>query len=161
MTNTSSEVGIDPRSPRFGAAITTVALALVLLLGWGESLDPAAGLAERWLTPAALLLSAVVLLFAVGASGIQRHPYGTLFRKFVRPRLKPPSHLENPKPPTFAQLVGFFITGVGLVLHLGGLPLALLIAVAMAFVAAFLNAAFGLCLGCELYGLLLRVRGAR
>jgi hypothetical protein len=161
MTNTSSEVGIDPRSPRFGAAITTVLLALVLIAGLNESLNPASGLIGRWLTAAGILLSAIVVLFAIGASGIQRHPYGALFRKLIRPRLSAPTHMENPKPPTFAQLVGFFITGVGLVLHLGGLPLALVIAVAMAFVAAFLNAAFGLCLGCELYGLMLRVRGAR
>lgn len=161
MTNTSSEFGIDPRSPRFGAAITATLLAAILLLGWSESLNPAAGLIGRWVTPAALLLTAVVLLFAVGASGIQRHPYGAIFKKLIRPRLAPPSHLENPKPPTFAQLVGFFITGVGLVLHLGGLPLALIIAVAMALIAAVLNSAFGLCLGCELYGLLLRVRAAR
>ena len=161
MTNTSSEVGIDPRSPRFGAGITTLLLGGILLWGWNESLSPASALVDRWLTPAGLLLTLVVALFAVGASGIQRHPYGTIFRKLIRPRLSAPRHLENPKPPTFAQLVGFFITGVGLVLHLGGLPFALIFAVAMALVAAFLNAAFGLCLGCELYSLLLRLRGAR
>lgn len=161
MTNTSSEVGIDPRSPRFGAGITTLLLAGVLLVGWNESLTPATTLLDRWLTPAAVLLTAIVALFAIGASGIQRHPYGTVFRKLIRPRISAPSHLENPKPPTFAQLVGFFITGIGLVLHLGGLPLALIVAVTMALIAAFLNAAFGLCLGCELYGLLLRFRSAR
>jgi len=42
------------------------------------------------------------------------------------------------------------------VLHLFGVPWALPIAAALAFVAAFLNAAFGLCLGCELYLLLQR-----
>ena len=56
----------------------------------------------------------------------------------------------------FAQGVGLFVTGVGLVLHLAGVPWALPIAAALAFVAAFLNAAFGLCLGCQLYLLLQR-----
>ena len=42
-------------------------------------------------------------------------------------------------------------------LHLLGVPWALPIAAALAFVAAFLNAAFGLCLGCQLYLLLQRV----
>ena len=49
-----------------------------------------------------------------------------------------------------------FVTTVGLVLHLAGVPWALPIAAALAFVAAFLNAVFGLCLGCQLYLLLQR-----
>jgi hypothetical protein len=42
------------------------------------------------------------------------------------------------------------------VLHLAGVPWALPIAAGAAFVAAFLNAVFGLCLGCQLYLLLQR-----
>jgi hypothetical protein len=42
------------------------------------------------------------------------------------------------------------------VLHLAGIPWALPIAAAVAFVAAFLNATFGLCLGCRLYLVLQR-----
>lgn len=49
------------------------------------------------------------------------------------------------------------MTGVGLLLHLIGVPWALPIAAGMAFIAAFLNAVFGLCLGCQLYLLLQRV----
>ena len=45
---------------------------------------------------------------------------------------------------------------MGLLLHVAGVPWALPIAVAMAFVAAFLNAAFSYCLGCQLYLLLVR-----
>ena len=48
------------------------------------------------------------------------------------------------------------MVGVGLVLHLVGVPWALPIAAAAAFVAAFLNAVFGFCLGCQLYLLLQR-----
>ena len=139
--------GIDPRGPRFGAAITGVLLLVVI----GLSL---AGL----LLPALIIFSAQTLLFAWGAfAGIKRHPYGLLFKSLVRPRLKPPTELEDPTPPTFAQGVGFVITAIGVILTLLGLTLALPIAAALAFVAAFLNSVFGYCLGCQIYLLLVRV----
>ena len=50
---------------------------------------------------------------------------------------------------------------VGIVLHLAGVPWALPIAAAAAFAAAFLNAVFGVCLGCMLYLALARVRQPR
>jgi hypothetical protein len=76
----------------------------------------------------------------------------------VRPRLGPPTELEDPRPPRFAQTVGLVVTGAGLVLALLGVPWSVEISAALALVAAFLNAAFGLCLGCELYLLLKRSR---
>lgn len=140
--------GIDPRSPRFGAGITAVLLLVDLFL----SLVGATA-------AAALLLLAIALLFAWGAfAGVQRHPYGAIFRAVVRPRLAPPAEFEDPAPPTFAQGVGLLVTGVGLLLFAVGLPLALPIAAALAFVAAFLNSVFGYCLGCQLYLLLVRTR---
>ena len=81
-----------------------------------------------------------------------------MFKKLVRPRLQPPAFLEAPEPPTFAQLVGLIVTATGLVLHLAGVPYGLVIASGVAFIAAFLNSVFGLCLGCELYALLVRAR---
>ena len=84
-----------------------------------------------------------------------------MFRKVVRPRLAPPTELEDPRPPTFAQLVGLIITGAGLVLGLAGVAVAVPVAAAFALVAAFLNAVFGLCLGCEMYLLGLRLRAGR
>lgn len=146
----TSPSGIDPRGPRFSAGITAVLLLVVVVLGL-------AGAA----LPAFALLLAIALLFAWGAfAGVGAHPYGRLFRKFVRPRLAAPTELEDPRPPTFAQLVGLIVTGVGVVLALFGLPLAVVIAAAAAFVAAFLNSVFGYCLGCQLYLLLIRVRAA-
>ncbi|MEJ3404054.1 DUF4395 domain-containing protein [Rathayibacter sp. YIM 133350] len=139
---------IDPRGPRFGAAITAVLLLTDVVLGF-------AGLN----TAALILLIVIALVFAWGAfAGVQRHPYGLLFKAAVRPRLKPPSELEDPRPPTFAQLVGLIVTGVGVILGLFGLTLAVPIAAALAFVAAFLNAAFAYCLGCQIYLLLQRLR---
>jgi len=137
---------IDPRGPRFSAGITAV-VALVVI-----------GLALAGLPVAAtIVLAAQGVVFAVGAlAGVQRHPYGLLYRKLVRPRLKAPLELEDPAPPTFAQGVGLFVVGVGLVLHLLGVPFALVIAAAAAFVAAFLNSVFAYCLGCQIYLLLAR-----
>jgi len=106
---------------------------------------------------ATAVLAVLVAIFAWGAfAGIRRHPWGRLYGRLVAPRLAPPTHREDPAAPTFAQLVGFLITGTGLVLHLLGVPGALVIAASMAFVAAFLNAVFDYCLGCQLYVLLVR-----
>lgn len=142
----TSTPGIDPRGPRFGAAITAVLLLVVI------------GLGLSGLTVASTVLFAVIFaIFAWGAfAGIQRHPYGVFFRKVVRPRLTPPTELEDPTPPTFAQGVGFVITGIGLVLQLLGVPYAAVIAAGAAFIAAFLNSVFAYCLGCQIYLLLVR-----
>lgn len=147
--------GIDPRGPRFGAAITSVLLLVTVGLALVTPISATA--VDRLLEPAALLLVVLVALFAWGAfAGIQRHPYGALFRALVAPRLGPPSEREDPAAPTFAQGVGLLVTGTGLVLHLLGVPGALAVAAAAAFVAAFLNAAFAYCLGCQMYVLLVR-----
>lgn len=147
--------GIDPRGPRFGAAITSILLLVVLALALATPLGSTA--AARLLEPAALLQLLLVALFAWGAfAGIARHPYGAVFRALIAPRLGPPAEREDPAAPTFAQGVGLLVTATGLVLHLFGVPLALAVSAGAAFVAAFLNAAFAYCLGCQLYVLLVR-----
>lgn len=139
---------IDPRGPRFGAAITAVLLLVDFVLAVGGAT-----------TAATVLTAALAALFAWGAfAGIRRHPWGRLFARFVRPRLAPPAELEDVRPPTFAQGVGFVITLLGVVLALVGLPAGLVVAIALAFVAAFLNSVFGLCLGCLMYLGLSRLR---
>lgn len=147
----SSTTGIDPRAPRFGAGITAILLLVVIGLALGTT-GPAA----------TILFAALTALFGYAAvAGIQRHPYGLFFKRVIRPRLKPPTELEDPTPPTFAQGVGFAITAIGLVLHLFGVPYALVIAASFAFIAAFLNSVFAYCLGCQLYLLLVRSRVIR
>ena len=147
--------GIDPRSPRFGAGITAVlllvAIALTLLAPTGATI------AARATQPGFILFVAITALFGWGAfAGVQRHPYGRLYKAVIRPRLAPPTDLEDPVPPTFAQGVGFVITLAGVILHLVGVPYALVVAAAFAFVAAFLNSVFAFCLGCQIYLLLVR-----
>jgi hypothetical protein len=125
---------VDPRGPRFVAALTTLVLATVLLTGSG------------W------LLGAQAAVFAVGAAaGLRYAPYAIVFRRFVRPRLRPPGDLEPAAPVRFAQLLGFGFAAVGTVGFATGATALGVAATAAALAAAFLNAAFGLCLGCELY----------
>lgn len=174
--------GIDPRGPRFAAAITATLLAIAVLLaltglstqrggfGWfayqpladavflgsnGWAL-PAASLAQRTVDPGFLLLLAIAALFLWGLLSPRTAPWAVLYRRVIQPRLTPPTDLEDPRPPRFAQGVGLFVTALGLVLHLAGVPWALPISAALAFAAAFLNAVFGLCLGCQLYLVLQR-----
>ncbi|MBN9612805.1 MAG: DUF4395 domain-containing protein [Actinobacteria bacterium] len=151
---------VDPRQPRFGAAITAVLLLIgvyLSLTGISTRSDlGASSPLQRVADPGFLVLLLVAALFAWSLISARRHPFAGLFRTAVRPRLAPPSDWEDARPPRFAQGVGLFVTGVGLILHLVAVPWALPIAGAAAFLAAFLNAAFGFCLGCELYLLLVR-----
>lgn len=175
-----SPARIDVRGPRFAASITAVLLLIAVLLGLtGASADPSVGaygwfayqplaaqeafspgpwaiLAYRAADPGFILLAVIAALFLWGVVSPRTAPWGVLYRKLVQPRLQPAREFEDPRPPRFAQGVGLFVTVVGVALHLIGVPWALPIAAAAAFIAAFLNAVFGLCLGCQLYLLLAR-----
>jgi hypothetical protein len=137
---------IDPRGPRFVAWITSAVLVLATLL----SVSP---------TAAGLLLSAQAVVFALGSRGLS--PYQLVFRRFVRPRLSPPEELEPEVPTRFAQLVGLVFAVGGAVSFLAGAPTAGLVFTGFALVAALLNAAIGLCLGCELYLIVQRLKPTR
>lgn len=156
----STPAGIDPRGPRFAATITAVLLLVATFLSLiGISTSGSiqvASVAQRALDPGFLLTLVIALLFLWSTASPSTAPWGLLFRHVVRPRLAPPTELEDPRPPRFAQGVGLVVVTIGLVLHLVGVPWALPIAAAAAFVAAFLNAAFGFCLGCQIYLLLQR-----
>ena len=129
---------IDPRGPRFGAVITTVVLAIILL--------------TLPTTIAIVLLAIQTAVFGLGAFvGLHAQPYGIIYRKFVLARIGKPTELEPVEPPQFAQLVGFAFAAVGLIALLAGADLVATIAVGFALAAAFLNAAFNFCLGCEMY----------
>jgi hypothetical protein len=137
-----SKQEIDPRGPRFGAGITAVLLLIVVYL----SLNPST------FSISISILGIVVALFAIGAFlGNSKHPYGYLYKRLVRPLLQAPKELEDSRPPQFAQLVGLLVAGTGLVLGGLGFPLGLTIAAAAAFFAAFLNAVFNYCLGCQIW----------
>ena len=125
---------IDPRGPRFGAVITTIVLAVVLITG------------SAW------LLGAQLAVFAVGTVfGLRYAPYGIVYRRLVRPRLGPPDHTEAEAPPRFAQGVGMVFALAGVLGYAAGATGAGIAFTALALVAAFLNAAFDICLGCQVY----------
>jgi len=125
---------IDPRGPRFGAAITTIVLAVVLITG------------SAW------LLGAQLLVFAVGALfGLRYAPYGIVYRRLVRPRLGPPARTEPEAPPRFSQGVGMVFAAGGVLGYALGASAVGITFTAFALFAAFLNAAFDFCLGCQVY----------
>ena len=137
-TTTCTREQVDPRGPRFGGAVTTVVLALALVL--------------VGTTAGTVLIAWQTLVFALGAIvGLQAQPYGIVFRRVIRPRLSPPTEMEDAAPPRFAQAVGLAFLVVALVASLLGATVVATVAVAFALAAAFLNAAFGFCLGCEVY----------
>lgn len=135
---------IDPRGQRFAAAITTVILAVALVLQ------------NPWL----LLVQSVVFAITV-AAGPANGPYGLIYRKLLRPRISAPLELEDPRPPRFAQLVGLIFAVFGMIGFFSGIWLLGLVATGCAVVAALLNAVIGFCLGCELYLLGRRVLPSR
>ncbi|KMO67863.1 MAG: DUF4395 domain-containing protein [Mycolicibacterium rufum] len=145
-TQTTTPAQVDVRGPRFVAWVTTAVLVVTLLV---SASSPAT---------AAALLGAQAVVFALGAAlGPRRHPYGLVFASMVAPRLGPVTEREPVPPLKFAQLVGFVFAVLGVVGFAAG-PLVLgLVATGFALVAAFLNAAFGICLGCRLYPLFLRL----
>jgi len=135
-----ARIYIDARGPRFGAAITTVVLALTLVTN------------NKW------LLLAQAIVFAIGAiRGPQFTPYGFIYKKLIKPRLSKDAPTEDVRPPKFAQSVGFLFALVGLIGGFAGLDALFTIAVGFALGAAFLNSAFNYCLGCEMYLLGLRL----
>lgn len=136
---------IDPRGPRFGGTITTIVLAIALITV-GSPLSDA-------------LVAWQTLVFGLGAIvGLHAQPYGILYRKVIGPRLSPPQVLEDAAPPRFAQAVGLIFMLVALVSIIAGATLIAAIAIGFALAAAFLNAAFDFCLGCEMYLLGARLR---
>ncbi|ADG87187.1 membrane protein [Thermobispora bispora] len=132
---------IDPRGPRFSAVITTLVLAAVLVTG------------SAW------LLAFQALVFVLGI--FDASPYGLIYKRLVRPRLGPPSELEDAAPPRFAQGVGSVFAIAGLIGFATGITPLAYGATAAALLAAFLNAAFGLCLGCQMYLIIRRLQPGR
>ena len=140
ITKTNSQV-IDARGPRFGAVITTIVLATALATS------------NIW------VIVAQAIVFAIGAiRGPQFTPYAAIFRNVVKPRLKSSVVTEDVRPPQFAQSVGLLFALIAIVGSLTGISAIFVIAVSFALAAAFLNAAFNFCLGCEIYLLILRLR---
>lgn len=132
---------IDPRGPRTNQAVLTVALLVGFLLDW-------------W--PLVPVFAAVLFLGA--AFGPRYGPVLRFYATVVRPRLGPPAHLEDPRPPRFAATVGVAFLGaatVAFVLGADAVGWALTLIVAG---LAGLAATTGICVGCEIWLLIARRR---
>jgi len=135
---------IDPRGPRFNQTV----LAVALLLGFVFD--------ARAVVPA----FAVVLLLGA-AFGPRYGPFLRLYGDLVRPRLRPPAELEDPRPPRFAAAVGVAFLAAGSACFgagaaAAGWALALVVAA-----LAGLAASTGICVGCEVYLWIARRRGVQ
>ncbi|HME74437.1 MAG TPA: DUF4395 domain-containing protein [Mycobacterium sp.] len=149
MSSTKSTDQVDVRGPRFVAWITAGVLVITLIV---SGVSPLA---------AAVILGLQAVVFAIGAvGGPRRHPYGLVFANLVAPRLGPVREREPVPPLKFAQLVGLIFAVIGAAGFAAGAPLVGLVATGAALMAAFLNAAFGICLGCQLYPLVVHLKPA-
>ncbi len=147
MSETNTPDQVDVRGPRFAAWITTAVLVITLLV---SGVSPF-GAAE--------ILGLQSIVFAIGAlAGPRRHPYGRLFASFVAPRLSPVREREPVPPLKFAQLVGLIFAAPAAIGFANGAVLFGVVLTGAALIAAFLNAAFGICLGCQLYPLVARLK---
>lgn len=142
MASTTAPTPIDPRGPRTNQAVLATAMVVAFVLQ------------QRWLVP----LFAVVL-FLGAAFGPKWGPVLRFYGTVIRPRLAPPTEIEDPRPPRFAASVGVvFLTAATLAFvadaNAVGWTLALLVAA-----LAALAASTGICVGCEMYVWWVRVRG--
>ena len=125
---------VHPRGPRFAAGVTTVILIAVLVTG-------------SW-----ALLAAQAVVFALATVfGLRYAPYGLAFRALIRPRLAPPRELEDAGPPRLPRPDGFRVAAVRTGRNATATAWDVIGATGLALAAAFLNAVFGFCLGCEMY----------
>jgi hypothetical protein len=125
---------IDPRGPRFNQAV----LAAALVVGW--LLD----------APGVVPVLAVVLLLGA-AFGPRYGPFLRFYAEVVRPRLRPPAEMEDPRPPRFAAAVGVvFLAAATVAFALDAVGLGWALALIVAGLAG-LAAATGICVGCEIY----------
>jgi len=137
-------VSIDARGPRWSALITTVVLATALVTS------------NVWV----IAFQAVV--FAIGTlRGPQFTPYAFIFKNLIKPRLKSTVTFEDVRPPQFAQAVGLGFALSAVIASVTGAGGVFTVAVGFALAAAFLNAAFNFCLGCQMYLFILRLRTAK
>ena len=141
LDNKSTTTLIDARGPRFSAALTVVVLASALV------------------TQSLFLITFQFAVFLIGATkGPHFTPYALIFKNWVKPRLSGQFVPEDVRPPQFAQAIGFLFAAIAVAGLLSGVTALFTIARSFALAAAFLNAAFNYCLGCEVYLLLLRAR---
>jgi hypothetical protein len=91
------------------------------------------------------------------ATGPALSPLGLLATKVITPRINVQHRLVAGPPKRFAQFIGLLFSSTASVLWLLDLGTAARIVAAMLAGAAFLESAFALCLGCIMFGWLIRL----
>jgi Domain of unknown function (DUF4395) len=89
-------------------------------------------------------------------AGPRFSPLGLLVTRGLRPRLPVSPRLVPGPPKRFAQGIGAVLTSAGLVLALVGAGAGARVVVALVVVAAGLESVVGFCIGCAIFGMLMR-----
>jgi len=130
---------VNEKAARTVAAGATAMALLVAVLGWG------------W-----VLIPLTYGFLARVATGPRLSPLGRFAVEVAAPRLGAPRYVSGP-PKRFAQGIGVAFSVTASALWIAGSPGAARVVVAMLAGAAFLEAAFALCLGCKVFALLMKV----
>ena len=142
MASASAPAPIDPRGPRTNQAVLATGLVLGLVFG------------QEWV--AALF---AVVLFLGAAFGPKYGPVLRFYATVIKPRLAPPNELEDPRPPRFSAWVGTVFLTAATVAFVAGAGVLGWVLVGIVAALAALSAITGLCVGCEMYVWLVRLRG--
>ncbi|MDT4937127.1 MAG: hypothetical protein QOG80_798 [Pseudonocardiales bacterium] len=134
---------VNEKAARTVAGGVLVLSALTLLL----SLE-----SDTWLWIVAPMAAGFI---ARVLTGPKLSPLGQLATKVVAPRLGEPKLVAGP-PKRFAQLIGAIVTTSAVVFLAVGIPGATQSLLGAMIVAAGLESIFGYCLGCKIFGVLMR-----
>ncbi len=88
-------------------------------------------------------------------TGPRLSPLAALASRVIAPRLGPPRDVSGP-PKRFAQGMGAAITTAAVVAYLLGADGAVAVLLVLLVTAATLESVFAFCLGCQIFGLLMR-----
>ncbi len=138
---------VDPRALRFSAAATASMLAIVLL-----TVGPARPLALG------LLASQVAVYGFTAFVSVHWSVWAQIFARVIWPRLSPATELADAHPVRFAQFIGFVLTASAVLGFVIGIDVIGYGLTTVALAGAVINATTGVCLGCEIYRRLQRLR---
>jgi type II secretory pathway component PulF len=135
---------VDPNIPRFNQSLVAVFSALAFVTGWWQ------------------IVPVLAIILAAGSMfGIRAMPFGQIYLRVVRPllRIGPPRELEPAAPPRFAQTLGAIVLAAAGVTFAAGLATAGWVLRLLVCALALLAAVTRLCVGCEIYVAIARIRG--
>ena len=131
---------VNEKAARVVAGVVAITGVVVLLTGW------------HW-----LLVLLAYGFWARVLTGPTLSPLGRLAMRVVAPRLGAPKYVAGP-PKRFAQGIGAALTSAAALLALGfGADTAADVLTALLVVAAILESVFALCLGCQVFAVLMRL----